>query len=1613
MADRTISVDFIARNDKFVSPVDQMNKQLSKMDTVASYAKKSLITLGIAAAALGIAFLLPQKYMQGLVNVVTAGFAKMAAAASAGAAFISSKISSALGTGLGTILKSQLAGLITIPLAHMAIAAAATVAGGLAVATKSAIDFDAQMRNTNTILGLNESQFRKTSQAVLDLSMKYPIAANDLAQALYRIGSAGFLKAADAAMVLDKAALASVAGVTDVATAGNAVVTVLNAYGLSAKDAGHVTDVLFQSVKQGQFTFPEMAGQVSDFSALAHAAGVSLEETFAAYSMVSVKMGDAAQSSTALRGIFTALIKPSAELSNVTRAMGFESSTAMLKQLGLVGTVKALNASVNGSVDAMAALFPEVRGLNGALAIATTNGEQAQRTLDNFTDSSKLSGAAQRAFDEQSKSAAKSLKALINNVKTIGIEIGMSLVPVVKLAVTFLGNLLKIWQDLPGPIKQFSGVILAAWAGLTVFGSVAKLVSTNTALLKLTLQKLGDGSTVGGIKNVATKIGDITHSSGLAARGVGLLKTAFSGIAAAAGPLALIYTILTAGASLNDSIKKQSTHVKQLAADLLDVANNAKNAGGVLNAAKGWTYQGGFGGLMRDIGDLANTDTRKIRASLENVDQALAVMVKSGNAPAAAKALDMIRGALTDAGRTKDLAYLNAHIDAYSHALKESTADSKLAAAAQDSASQSVDQMASKYNGLGQALADVDKNLVAMKAESDALGTFHKNLMSAIGGIGSAPSDALNKIVSDQQAAVKDASKDAKAAQKDLFAVESAQLGVARAVYARVDAEKALHDAQAKDFAYEIMKAERSIQQAYSDSVRAIIRLEDATKALEELRHPTGRSVVEAEIALGRAHDAQAAAIDNVVKAQDQLNQARDHGTPAEIALSERNLRDATWGVQDATFALADAQKKYNDLTQNTPDRQKAIQNATLDVADANRAVANQQDTVRDSLKALADLRDQQKDQPNVIARAELALKEAVLAVKQADESLAKALAGPEAQAAADTFSKQQSTMEVSAEQFRQELEKQIQEHHDYWDNILKIAERYGPGVAAEFLKLGIGATGIVSDMAHNVNQSTQKLADDMIKNSIYGTETFQKIMDANMSRTPGTVRTYTSQAAKALAEELKIGVDKAEELLNGFGLKLQDTTSSYMKEISPGSFRQYTPGKGFSGPTFQAEGDVINGHEPQIGNGMRVWAEPETGGEAYIPLSPTKRKRSEKLLQHVAGIFGMHAFADGGVLPPAANFDQLLAQGLSARVATPTARGEHSMYDSYRRFLDNWVPSSGQMGLGSGNAVVDVAKTFMGVPYLWGGGRGSEADARTFGVDCSGLIIQTFRKIPGSPDMMGNTLTQQYKGHAVPSITAAVPGDLLFFGNTPNATDPHHVGIYASPHVMIDAPHTGSFVRAEDYEGFGSISVIRRILELVPSGGAANGSAVAIGQRMAAARGWLGPQWDALYALWNGESGWDPLAHNASSGAHGIPQALPGNKMAAFGADWYNNPTTQIAWGDDYIAGRYGTPSNAYGQWLNRSPHWYGQGGVLMDGGGWLPPHSRTMAVNNTNRWEPVGPPGGGGMTFTIPVKVDARVAANVDLDQASRVIGEQVKQGVEEALNKVERKMLARNGR
>jgi len=101
----------------------------------------------------------------------------------------------------------------------------------------------------------------------------------------------------------------------------------------------------------------------------------------------------------------------------------------------------------------------------------------------------------------------------------------------------------------------------------------------------------------------------------------------------------------------------------------------------------------------------------------------------------------------------------------------------------------------------------------------------------------------------------------------------------------------------------------------------------------------------------------------------------------------------------------------------------------------------------------------------------------------------------------------------------------------------------------------------------------------------------------------------------------------------------------------------------------------------------------------------------------------------------------------------------------------------------------------------------------------------------------------------------------------------------------------------------------------------APSGSPQQIAEAMLGSFGWSSSQFACLDPLWAHESGWSVTAANPD-GAYGIPQALPGSKMASAGPDWQNDAATQIRWGLEYIQAMYGSPCGAWDH--EQATGWY-----------------------------------------------------------------------------------------
>jgi hypothetical protein len=210
-----------------------------------------------------------------------------------------------------------------------------------------------------------------------------------------------------------------------------------------------------------------------------------------------------------------------------------------------------------------------------------------------------------------------------------------------------------------------------------------------------------------------------------------------------------------------------------------------------------------------------------------------------------------------------------------------------------------------------------------------------------------------------------------------------------------------------------------------------------------------------------------------------------------------------------------------------------------------------------------------------------------------------------------------------------------------------------------------------------------------------------------------------------------------------------------------------------------------------------------------------------------------------------------------------------------------------------------------LGKPYEW-------AAAGPLSFDCSGLSMMALRQVGLGTVHNAAVQYAATADNAVKSRGNLQPGNLVFFG--PTAAGIHHVGVYVGGGQFIDAPDTGSVVRFDSLgAGWDFYGATDPFVGLRPTPVAGPAGSVQAQARRMVDRMWGDAQWTYVDLLWSAESGWNPLAVNPKSGAYGIPQSLPADKMASAGSDWVTNPLTQIEWGLQYIATRYGTPQAAW----------------------------------------------------------------------------------------------------
>lgn len=288
-----------------------------------------------------------------------------------------------------------------------------------------------------------------------------------LLAASYDVASAGFANAADNAKILEASAKGAVGGLSDINTVGNAVTSVLNAYGKSANDAAILVDGFIQTQNDGKIVLNEYAQQIGKLAPTAAAAGVGITELNAAVATITAQGVPVEATFTGLNQALVSILKPSKEASDLAEALGIDFNEAGLRAKGFGGLLQEVKERTGGSTTAMVKLFGSVDALKAVLPLVN---DDLVKYNQNIERQAKVSGVADDATKELGGTVSSEVSKMINQI----------------------GNLTRSLDTVLGPalggiVRLINVVIAEATRGINVLGQLFSL-GKNTTILKSALE---------------------------------------------------------------------------------------------------------------------------------------------------------------------------------------------------------------------------------------------------------------------------------------------------------------------------------------------------------------------------------------------------------------------------------------------------------------------------------------------------------------------------------------------------------------------------------------------------------------------------------------------------------------------------------------------------------------------------------------------------------------------------------------------------------------------------------------------------------------------------------------------------------------------------------------------------------------------------------------------------------------------------------------------------------------------------------------------------------------------------------------------------------------------
>ena len=300
---------------------------------------------------------------------------------------------------------------------------AAAALTGIAVAgVREAAQFETSFAKIKGLVGVSEDEVAKLEEAARRIGPAYGKSANEAADALFFITSAG-LRGADATEVLEAAAKASAAGLGDLNAIANTATAAMNTYGPSVLSGTDAVAALTEAVRLGQFAPEELAGSLGQVIPISNELGVSFQETTGLIAALTKGGLPASQAVTGIRGAMQALLKPTTEAKDMLEKYGFttEEVRDSVEQEGLLATFEKLREAFGDNEEDFTRVIGSIEGLNAVLSLTGENNEDYREIVQLMTDDIQI---LDEAYNAVADTAQQKFDVAMSETKGILQDIG-------------------------------------------------------------------------------------------------------------------------------------------------------------------------------------------------------------------------------------------------------------------------------------------------------------------------------------------------------------------------------------------------------------------------------------------------------------------------------------------------------------------------------------------------------------------------------------------------------------------------------------------------------------------------------------------------------------------------------------------------------------------------------------------------------------------------------------------------------------------------------------------------------------------------------------------------------------------------------------------------------------------------------------------------------------------------------------------------------------------------------------------------------------------------------------------------------------------------------------